>query len=196
MSDAANKYPVEKIGPLIARSGILNNGLGIESVRGVSTNKELIRTKANMTDVSLHDYQLLKPGEFVYTPDTSRRGDKIALALNREDDVLVSKIYTVFKSIRPEILISEYLFLWFRRPDFDRYARFHSWGSARETFDWDDMENVSLPIPPVKVQESIVAVYAALESRQQLNERIKSLIAVVSPILFAGVIFNTKKVMA
>jgi hypothetical protein len=191
--EAGTKYPVQKIGPLIEQSGKVNSNLDVESVRGISTTKVLIPTKANMTDVSLHDYRVLDQGEFVYTPDTSRRGDKIALAFNEGGEVLVSKIYTIFKVSHPDILLPEYLFLWFKRADFDRYARFHSWGSARETFDWDDMQEVSIPIPPPAVQESIVSIFRVLEHRVRVNDRIKELISRATPVIFAGVMSNSEK---
>lgn len=112
----------------------------LDDVKGISTSKELIDTKANMDGVSLLSYKVVQHGEFAYVADTSRRGDKIAIAFNTaEKAALISSIYTVFRVTRVDILLSDYLFMYFNRPEFDRYARFNSWGSARETFDWDTM---------------------------------------------------------
>ena len=109
----------------------------IEDVVGISTEKKFIPTKANMDGVSLNSYKVIKPYEFAYVADTSRRGDKIALALNTSQrSVLVSSIYTSFRSKDDNQLDPEYLFILMNREEFDRYARFHSWGSARETFYW------------------------------------------------------------
>jgi type I restriction enzyme, S subunit len=176
------------LGPLVEQSNETNYGLGLDKVRGVSISKTLIRPKANMTDVDLTDYKLLKKSEFVFNPNTARMGEKIPIALNTEEDFLVSKIYPVFR-IRPEIeLLPEFLLLWFKRPAFDRYARFHSWGSARETFNWEDMCNVKLPKPDLHVQKSIVAIHEVLESRKSVNIKIKNMIAPIAPVLIKGII--------
>jgi len=119
--------------------------------------------------------------------DTSRRGEKIALALNEGDDCIVSSIYTVFEVKAGVELLPEFLFLWFKRPEFDRYARFHSWGSARETFDWPDMCGVHIPVPEMRVQKSIVAVHHVLESRKRINTKLRDLVKPLCPILFQGV---------
>ena len=99
----------------------------------------------------------------------------------------MSKIYPVFKIIDEDQLIPEYLHLWFRRSEFDRYARFHSWGSARETFDWTDMCDVHLPIPSFEKQEAIVTIYHTLETRKRINEQLKESIKPLCPVLMRGV---------
>ncbi len=164
------KSNYKKIGPYLRLSSDTNANLSVSRVRGVSTTKQLIKTKANMKDVDISDYKVLHRGQFVFTPDTSRRGDKMSLAMNTEDDVLVSKIYIVFEVADVAALLPEYLLLWFKRPEFDRYARFHSWGSARETFSWEDMCDVEIPLPDVSVQRDIVAVYEELLRNQKSYE--------------------------
>jgi type I restriction enzyme S subunit len=164
------KLIYKKIGPYLRLSSDTNTSLPVNRVRGVSTTKQLIQTKANMKDVDISDYRVVRKGQFVFTPDTSRRGEKIALALNTENDALVSKIYSVFEVADEGVLSSEYLFLWFKRPEFDRYARFNSWGSAREVFSWDDMCNVEIPFPEIETQETIVSVYRELLRNQKCYE--------------------------
>lgn len=133
-------------------------------------------------------YKIVNSGQFVYVADTSRRGDKIALAMNELEPYIVSSIYTVFELKEQSDLFPEFLFLWFKRKEFDRYARFHSWGSARETFDWNDMCEVKLPIPDIDVQKSIVAIHHTLETRKRINERLKSLVTPLCPVLIKGVV--------
>jgi type I restriction enzyme S subunit len=108
--------------------------------------------------------------------------------MEKGEPYIVSSIYTVFEVKDNSKLLSEFLFLWFRRPDFDSYARFHSWGSARETFDWDEMCNVKLPIPDIEIQKSIVAIHHALETRKRLNNELKKQIENLCPILIRGVV--------
>jgi len=148
-----------------------NGRYGVDDVRGISTDKKLIDTKANLDGVSLSSYKVINPTEFVYVADTSRRGDKVALALNSEtNSFLVSSIYTVFRSKDKEKLLPEYLFLLLSRSEFDSYARFNSWGSARETFDWEEMERVEIPLPSIEVQRELVAVYEGLKGLAEENE--------------------------
>src|SRR5690606_31531047 len=139
--------PKKKLGDYIEAVDNRNSDLKVEYLRGISTSKVLIDTKANVSGVSFHNYKILNLREFAYVADTSRRGEKIALAMNTDKKCIVSSIYTTFKVINEQKLLPEFLLLWFSRPEFDRYARYHSWGSARETFNWEDMCDVMLPIP-------------------------------------------------
>ena len=136
MDAMKEKYPYKVLGRYIQQSDERNHDLTIILLRGISTSKKLVVSKANTTGVNFKNYKIVRSGQFVYTPDTSRRGDKIALAMNDSEDCIVSAIYSVFDVIKNSGLIPEYLFLWFKRSEFDRYARYHSWGSARETFDY------------------------------------------------------------
>lgn len=181
------------LGKYIHQSDERNTNLKIDFLQGVSTSKILIETKANTTGVNFSNYKIVRNGQFVYVADTSRRGDKIALAMNRGQDCIVSGIYTVFEVIDKTVLLPEYLFLFFKRSDFDRYARFNSWGSARETFDWDEMCRVKLPIPDIKIQEAIVTIYHTLETRKRINEQLKESIKPLCPVLMRGVVENMKK---
>lgn len=178
------------LGEYIEQSDERNNDLQVTFLQGVSTSKVLIETKANTNGLSFHNYKVVRTGEFVYVADTSRRGEKIAMAMNSAESCIVSSIYTVFRVNKPKKLLPEYLYLWFARTDFDRYARYHSWGSARETFNWDDMCNIKLPIPDIKIQEAIVTIYHTLETRKRINEKLKNTIKPLCPVLMRGVVEN------
>jgi type I restriction enzyme S subunit len=116
-------------------------------------------------------YKLLPPRHFAYVPDTSRRGEKMSLGYNTtEETFLVSSISVVFRVSDTANLNSDYLYMYFNRPEFDRYARFNSWGSAREAFSWDDMCDISIDLPPLPVQEKVVAVYNAMLANQRAYE--------------------------
>lgn len=123
-----------------------------------------------MTGVDISKYKIVNTGEFAYVADTSRRGEKIALAFNDSEPCIISSIYTAFKIKDQRKLLPEYLFLWFNRSEFDRYARFHSWGSARETFEWKQMCDVKLPIPPLDAQRKYIDLYNALIKNQRCYE--------------------------
>lgn len=180
--------PREKIGNYIELIDERNadNLYTTEDVRGLGTTKEIITTKADLDGVNLTSYKLFPPKSFAYVPDTSRRGDKISLAHNMDDKIfLVSSISIVF-STDAEKLLPQYLMLFFNRSEFDRYARFHSWGSAREVFTWKDMCEVEIPIPEIKIQRSIAAIYEVLRTRKKILERLKAQIKDICPILIKG----------
>ena len=149
-----------------------NNQYLINDVRGISIQKVFIDTKADMRDVSLSPYILVKPGFFAYVTVTSRNGEKITLAHNTTDRTyIVSSSYVVFSVLKPDVLNSDYLFMYFNRPEFDRYARFNSWGSARETFDWETLCNIDIELPNLSTQQKYVDIYNAMVANQQAYER-------------------------
>jgi len=163
-----------KLGALIEPCDVRNSDgfYTLDDIRGISTGKEFIDTKANMDGVSLTSYKVVDCQEFAYVADTSRRGDKIAIAFNSgEKPMLISSIYTVFRVADKDRLLSDYLFMYFNRPEFDRFARFNSWGSARETFDWDTMCDIDIELPELPVQQKYVDIYKAMIANQQSYER-------------------------
>jgi len=163
-----------KLGDLIELSDDRNSDgvYGIDDVIGISTQKKIIKTKADMNGVSVTSYKILRPNSFAYVPDTSRRGDKISLAFNTTNEIyLVSSISIVFYVKKPELLLSKYLFMYFNRAEFDRYSRFNSWGSARETFSWQDMCDISIALPDVPTQQKYVDIYDAMCANQKAYEK-------------------------
>ena len=162
-----------KLGTLIEPCDDRNSELkySLDDVKGISIQKIFIETKANMEGVSLSPYKLVKPDEFAYVTVTSRNGEKITIAHNStEDTYIVSSSYIVFKVSKPELLLSDYLYIYFNRPEFDRFSRFNSWGSARETFDWSDMCDMDIELPSIEIQQKYVDIYNAMLSNQQSYE--------------------------
>lgn len=181
--------PMEKLGKFISLAENKNNDLlyGYDSVRGVSIEKKFINTKANMEGVSLEPYLIVKPNEFAYVTVTSRNGEKISLARNSsKDNYICSSSYIVFKVNDTEKLLPEYLSMLFERNEFNRYARFNSWGSARETFDWEEMCQVEIPVPDISVQQDIVNIFNAYNTRKVISEKLKYNINNICPILIKG----------
>lgn len=180
--DCKKKYPSKELGNYIEECDERNESgkYTLDDVRGISTEKKFIETKANLDGVSLTSYKIVMPDEFVYVADTSRRGEKIALALNDTNSgFLISSIYTTFRSKDENILLPEYLYLLLSRTEFDRYSRFNSWGSARETFDWSEMCRVQIPVPPLEIQQKIVNLFNCYEECKRISttarEKIKNL---------------------
>ena len=159
-----------KLGDLLKFVDSRNENLeyGINDVKGISIQKIFIETKADMTNVSLKPYYIVRPDDFAYVTVTSRNGEKITLAHNNtQNTYIVSSSYVVFRVRRQDILLSDFLYMYFNRPEFDHYARFNSWGSARETFSWDEMCDIDIDLPPVDIQQKYVDVYNSMLANQQ-----------------------------
>jgi type I restriction enzyme S subunit len=188
LEDLKNKLPHERLGQYIEQSDERNRDLGNDNLRAISVNKKFMESKSDKDKLNLAGYKVIHPRQFGYVTVTSRNGDKISVAILEDEDCIVSSTYCVFGVKNASQLLPEYLYLWFKRSEFDRYARFHSWGSARETFDWADMCEVKLPIPDIEVQESIVAIHHTLETRKRLNGELKAQIQNLCPVLMRGVV--------
>ena len=167
------KSNYKRLGDYIRQVDVRNRDLAVERLLGLSVNKQFIPSIANTIGTDMSNYKVVAPSQFVYIADTSRRGDKIAIALlGGQGKAIVSAIYTVFEITNEMELLPEYLMMWFRRPEFDRYARFKSHGSAREVFEWSEMCEVMLPVPPIEEQRKIVAEYKAIEKRIENNRHL------------------------
>ncbi len=188
--------PHQKLGAYISISDNKNDELkyGIDTVKGISIEKKFIDTKANMEGVSLEPYAVVYPNEFAYVTVTSRNGEKISLARNNSNEPYIcSSSYIVFKVNNKKELMPEYLSMLFERSEFNRYARFNSWGSAREIFDWEEMCNVRIPVPDIKIQRDIVNIFEAYNMRKEINEKLKKQIKDICPILIKGSIEEARK---
>ncbi|MBR2297618.1 MAG: restriction endonuclease subunit S [Clostridia bacterium] len=165
----------KRLGDYIREVDVRNRDLSVTTLLGVSISKEFIPSIANTIGTDMSTYKIVRKGQFAYGPVTSRNGDKVSIALlANEDDAIISQAYTVFEVKDTNELLPKYLMMWFRRSEFDRYARFHSHGSAREIFDWSEMCDVMLPIPSIERQREIIAEYETLSKRIYLNEQMIS----------------------
>ncbi len=158
----------------------------IDDVRGISIEKKFINTKANMQGVSLRPYKIIRPNDFCYVTVTSRNGDKVSIALNDSTETyIVSSSYVSFR-IKSNEIIPEYMFMFMRGADFDRYARFNSWGSAREVLALEDLGRFEIPVPAVDIQKDIVNIFKSTKSRMQIVERLSNMQNRICPVLVRG----------
>lgn len=188
-------FPVVELKDYIEETD-MRNTLGkytLNNLRGLSIEKVFIQSKANMMGVSLLPYKIVKPNQFCFVTITSRNSDKITLALNTsEEDYIVSSSYVTFEIIDTKLLDPQFLLLWFKRPEFDRYARFHSLGSARESFDYHNMEDVKIPLPPIEVQRSLVNIYRCAEEAKRIAEEADRLSREICPALMQHIIHEAE----
>lgn len=185
IEDLRRKMPSEEIGPYIQQVSEKNVLGTVADNKAVSVEKVFVSSHAELEGVNIKNYLIVKNMEFAYNTVTTRNADKISIAINHESTCLVSPIYTVFKT-NSEKLLPEYLMLWFKRTEFDRYSRYNSWGSAREMFTYDDMKKVRIPVPNILIQKSIAEIYSVFMDRRKINEKLKAQIKDICPILVRG----------
>jgi len=164
----------KRLGDYIELSNSRNTNLKYEErdVRGVSNDKRIIKSKANNKGRSFENFYIVKSEEFIYNSRTSRMGDKVGLGFNETNKTFITSFNNTAFRVKNNLLIPKYLFMWFNRPEFDRYVRFHSWGSSTEIFSWDEMCNTQLPIPSIEKQQQIITEYNTVTNRINLNNQL------------------------
>ncbi len=166
------KSSYKLLGTYIEPANQLNDGMEVKELLGISNQKFFQNSHTNTIDIDLQTYRIVRTNQFAYNRATTRNGDKISIALRQGNDCIVSPSYRIFRSKDENILNSEYLMMWFRRPEFDRYARFKSHGSAHEFFEYEQMCQVELPIPSITKQREIVKEYNVIQNRIALNQQL------------------------
>lgn len=185
IEDLRRKLPLQKIGQHIERYDVRNGENGTKNVMGISVYKDFRNPTSKVDRDNLSNYKVVKPRQIGFV-QTTHNEKVFAYAFNDTDeDIVISSVNEVFQTDET-VLIPEYLCMFFNRTEFDRYARFHSWGSARETFTWDDVCNVAIPIPELGVQKSIADIYKVYKERHRINEALKAEIKDICPILIKG----------
>lgn len=185
IEDLRRNYPCKKIGKYIERHDIKNGKNGTKNVMGISTSKKFREPTSKVNKKELENYKVCRPRQFGFV-QTTHNEKVFAYAFNNTtEDIVVSSVNEVF-STQEDKLYPEYLCMFFNRTEFDRYARFHSWGSARETFTWNDLIEVEIPIPSIEIQKSIASIYSVYIKRKEINEQLKAQIKDICPILIKG----------
>ena len=182
------KSNYKRLGDYIVPCDEKNTGKIIKKLQGISNQKYFQKSHTNTIGVDLEKYRIVRTGEFAFNRATTRNGEKISIALRQGKDCIVSPSYRIFKSKDENILNSEYLMMWFKRPEFDRYARFKSHGSAHEFFDYDEMCEVELPIPSIEKQQEIVREYNTIHNRIALNNQLISKLEETAQIIYNNII--------
>lgn len=192
IEDLKHGIHCKAIGPYVERHDVRNRTNEIKNVMGVSTSKEFREPTSKVNRNELSNYKIVRPRQISFV-QTTHNEKVFAYAFNNtEDDIVVTSVNEVF-SVDEDKLLPEYLCMFFNRTEFDRYARFHSWGSARETFTWDDLVKVEIPIADMKTQKSIADIYKAYKERKAINEKLKEQIKDICPILIKGSIEEARK---
>lgn len=184
IEELRRKTKCEKIGPYIHPIDERNSDLKIKLAQGI-TNEKFFATPKQVADAE-QNAKIVRTGQFAYNRATTRNGEKISIAYRIGEDCVVSSAYQVFEIVQTNKLSPEYLMMWFKRSEFDRYARYMSKGSAHEFFEYSDMEEVQIPIPDISVQRAIADIYKVYTERKRINEQLKQQIKDICPILIKG----------
>lgn len=185
IEELRRRYPLKKIGQYIERCDVRNGEDGTNNVMGISVYKDFRTPTSKVDRNNLSNYKVVKPRQIGFV-QTTHNEKVFAYAFNDTDEnIVISSVNEVFQTDEDK-LMPEYLCMFFNRTEFDRYARFHSWGSARETFTWDDVCDVKIPIPDLTIQQSIADIYKVYKERQRINDTLKQEIKNLCPILIKG----------
>ena len=181
VAECREKWPMVSLGAYLQETNIRNTDGSIEDVRGISTAKRFREPNSRVDRTKLHNYKIVRPHQFAYVPTTDTWRCLAVCLSSFKHSIVVSPIYITFKIKNEKQLLPEYLQLYFQRSEIDRYARFNSWGSARENFNWDDMCRVKIPLPPIEVQRAIVALYHCAEEARKIAAEARLQLTQVCP---------------
>lgn len=183
----------KNLGDYIERINDKNTDDKYNSVIGISEKKEFRPPAGKVNKENLTNHLIVRNNEFAYIPRMNPFKPLAVALSNYKYPVLVSSSYEAFRIIKREELLPEFLLMFLKRSEFDRYAAFNAWSSTRDTFDWNEMCRVKLPIPDIKVQEAIVTIFHTLETRKRINEQLKNSIKPLCPVIMRGVVESVEK---
>lgn len=185
IEDLKRNHENVSIEPFIQRIDIRNGANGTKNVMGISTSKQFREPTSKVNREELSNYKVCKPRQIAFVQTTHNEKVFTYAFNNTDEDIVVSSVNEVFAPDESKLL-PEYLCMFFNRSEFDRYARFHSWGSARETFTWSDLVEVKIPVPEMQIQKSVSEIYIVYTKRKKINEQLKAQIKEICPILIRG----------
>jgi type I restriction enzyme S subunit len=180
--------PCEAIGPYIKSVREKNVGNKIQVEQGININKQFITPQRSNSDLSSR--VVVKHGQFAYCSQLNN--ENVAIAYREGVDCVVSPVYEVFEITNKQKLLDGYLFLWLQRKEFGRRVYWESEGSAYEFLKWDSLCKTKIPIPPLEIQQDIVNIFNAYNTRKEINEKLKTQIKDICPILIRGSLRGVK----
>lgn len=188
LKDIKNQQP---LGELVALVDNRNSEDKVKNLLGINVKKVFMPSNANVTESNLSKYKIIQKGQFAYSAMQVGRDETVRVVLYSFDEpAIISPAYSVFQVKDNDVVLPEFLMLWFYRPEFNRYGWFISDSSVRASLEWERFTDIKLPIPNIKIQEAIVTIYHTLETRKLINEQLKDSIKPLCPVLMKGVVEN------
>ena len=184
IEDLRRKMPCEKIGPYIRECNEKNDNNAITLFQGVTVDHVFTDPKRVAEDSE--NGSVVRTGQFAFNKVMKAHNTKLPIALREGPDCVVSNSYQVFEVIDEKKLLPKYLLLWMNRAETQRYAGFISFGTTRDIFSFEDMGEISIPIPNIETQQAIVNIFTVYQKRVEINEQLKAQIKDICPILIRG----------
>lgn len=163
---ALRKYKLGELIELVEETNS-ESKYGPKDVRGINNLKEMMRTKADLSGRDLSKFKIVRPDNFVFNHRTSRNGSKFSITYNYDSvPHIFTEDYVVFriKDVCEDIILKEWLYMYFCRSEFDRFVITNSWGSSTEFYNWQDLCDFNITLPPLDVQRKYVDVYLAMQN--------------------------------
>lgn len=190
LKHSENHKPLSELVQLVDNRNKENT---ISNLLGINVDKVFMPSKANVGETDLSKYKIVKRDQFAYSAMQVGRDETVRVVLYSFDEpAIISPAYLVFEVIDKDVVLPEFLMLWFYRPEFNRYGWFISDSSVRASLEWERFKEIKIPTPNIKVQEAIVTIYHTLETRKRINEQLKNTIKPLCPVLMKGVVENMK----
>ena len=186
LQEIKKEYPMKEIGTWLIEHDVRNTDLVVKLSQGVA-NTKVFQDPKQVSSNATSD-KIVRTGQFAYNRATTRNGEKISVAYREGPDCTVSSAYGIFSITNEDVLDPKFLLLWFCRPEFDRYARYHSWGSAHEFFTFGDMGRVKIPLPPIGVQRAVVALFNAANEAKKIAAEADKLSREICPAFIQRVV--------
>lgn len=167
------KSNYKAIGELVERIDERNRDGSITTLIGVSIDKKFIPSVANVVGTDLTNYKVIRKYDFAVSLMQVSRDEKIPVACQKEyNTAIMSPAYPIFRVKDTNIIMPEYLEMWFMRSEFDREASFVAVGGVRGSMPWEEFAKLKLPVPNIEIQKEIVSSYRAITDRITLKKRI------------------------
>lgn len=167
------KSNYKPIGNYIRKVETRNRDLKVTRLLGLSMTKEFRETTSNIVGTDMSVYKVMSKYQFACDFMSPIRVSKLPVVLKLDDEPnLVSPAYPVFEIKDRNKLDPEYLMMWFRRPEFDRYATFKCDAAIRGGYDWEELCETLVPVPDIDKQREIVAEYNTIQNRITLNQQL------------------------
>ncbi len=162
----------QPLGNFIRKVDNRNRDLKVKNLVGLTIEKAFIPSVANIIGTDLSNYKVIRKRQFACSLMQVSRDGKMPVAMFAEEEGIMSPAYPMFEVADEKVLLPEYLMMWFARSEFDREASYYAVGGVRGSLEWDDFCAMRIPVPPIAEQRAIVAEYAAVQHRMEVNKRL------------------------
>lgn len=191
IEDLRRSMPCEAVGQYLEEKNEKNVDNKITLFQGVNVDHVFTAPKRVAEDSE--NGSIVRTGQFAFNKVMKAHNTKLPIALREGADCVVSSSYQVFEVIHPDKLLPKYLLLWLNRDETQRYAGFISFGTTRDIFTFEDMKEISIPLPDIKIQKCIVDIFSCYQMRREINEKLKAQIKAICPVLIKGSIEEAER---